>query len=103
MKGCQECGSVVRSVSETPEWCTDEFGYYTICPVCEHPLYLKEGRVLTSENLWEWIACFVEAGSMLSDVVVKLPSGGRHTRDTLRALERWGNLSRMESGHAVAV
>jgi hypothetical protein len=45
-------------------------------------LYLKEGRVLTSENLQEWIACFVEAGSMLSDVVAKLPPGGRHSRDT---------------------
>jgi hypothetical protein len=94
MRGCQECGSVVRWLSEAPAWCTDEFGRYTACPVCENRLYLKEGRVPTSENLREWIACFVEAGSTLSDAVVNLRAGDRRTRDAEQALEAWDALLR---------
>lgn len=94
MRGCQECGSVVRWVSEAPDWRTDEVGRYTACPVCENRLYLKEGKVPTSEDLRAWIRCLLRAGTSLSHVVADRHPGERHQRDAEDALGAWDVLLR---------
>lgn len=91
MRGCQECGSVVRWVSESPEWRTDEFGRFSICPVCDNRLYLKEGTVPTSEDLRSWIRCFLHAGTSLSRALADTRRVERRP-DIEDALEVWNAL-----------
>ncbi len=93
MRGCQECGSVVRWVSESPDWRTDEFGRFTICPVCDNRLYLKEGQVPTSEDLRAWISTFLCAGASLSRAMADTRPHERRP-DIEDALEAWDTLVR---------